>query len=59
MVIKKVKSDTDTQVSKKSDYCKAQEHIRCAIDELGKTAKDDVVAKESIANLSVVLMDLM
>lgn len=33
-------------------------YIRSAIEELGKIAKDDPIARESIANLSVVLFDL-
>lgn len=33
-------------------------NIQVAIESLAAQAKDDVVAKESIANLSVVLMDL-
>lgn len=33
-------------------------YIKSAIDELGKVAKDDVLAKEAIANLAVVLLDL-
>lgn len=33
-------------------------YIKSAIDELGKVARDDVLAKEAIANLAVVLLDL-
>lgn len=42
------------------DYAHASaiEHINKAIAALGKVASRDVVAKESIANLSVVLLDL-
>lgn len=36
----------------------ASQHIKSAIDVLGATAKSDPVARESIANLSVVLLDL-
>ena len=36
----------------------ACKYIRAAIDTLGKDAHTDIVAKESIANLSVVLLDL-
>ena len=39
-------------------YISASKYIRSAIDELGKIAKDDVLAQESIANLGVVLLDL-
>ena len=41
-----------------SSRADAQQHIRAAIDCLGKEAKADTIAKESIANLSVVLLDL-
>ena len=60
MIIKKntsVKATTSTK--NKPDYSEAQKHIKCAIDALGNQAKQDIVAKESIANLSVVLFDLM
>ena len=60
MVIKKTKEVTaTTSVANQHNYSEAQKHIKCAIDALGKNAKDDVLAKESIANLSVVLFDLM
>ena len=39
-------------------YSAASEHIQAAIAELGKIAKDDILAQESIANLGVVLLDL-
>ncbi len=40
-------------------YSEAIEYIQCAISVLGKSAqKSDVLARETIANLSVVLMDL-
>lgn len=42
----------------KNKYQESREYIRAAIDTLGQTAKDDPVARESIANLSVVLLDL-
>lgn len=48
-----------TKVNAKSNYDEASEYIRCAISALGKSAKEsDTIARESIANLSVVLMDL-
>lgn len=59
MIIKKSTSINASKQPTKSDYSDAQKHIKCAIDALGKKAKDDVLAKESIANLSVVLLDLM
>ena len=43
-----------------TNYESAVDHIRCAIDSLGAyvNATQDDVAKESIANLGVVLLDL-
>lgn len=45
---------------KQSKYVKANASIKNAIDELGKIAcaTQDAGAKEAIANLSVVLLDL-
>lgn len=51
--------NASTEVTTKPNYSEATKHIKCAIDALGKDAKEDVLAKESIANLSVVLFDLM
>ena len=39
-------------------YTGAIECIKSAIDALGEVAADDELAKESIANLSVILLDL-
>lgn len=39
-------------------YTGAIECIKSAIDALGEIAADDELAKESIANLSVILLDL-
>ena len=39
-------------------YADAIGHIRSAIDSLGEIANDDSLAFDSIANLSVVLLDL-
>ena len=36
----------------------AEEKIRSAIDALGEIAKDDKLARDCIANLSVVLLDM-
>ena len=36
----------------------AVDYIQSAIHSLGCNSKDDVIAKEAIANLSVILMDL-
>lgn len=48
---------TDTVVSE-NPYQPAIEQIISAIDSLGPFAKTDSLARESIANLSVVLFDL-
>lgn len=42
----------------KSDYSESIDYIKSAIDCLCPHAKDSVVAKEAIANLSVILLDL-
>lgn len=48
-----------TNINAKTNYDEAIDYIKCAISALGKSAKaSDSVARESIANLSVVLMDL-
>ena len=49
--------ETEVQI-KPTSYAEACKYIRSAIDILGKSAKDDVLAQESIANLGVVLLDL-
>lgn len=59
MRIKKPDANINKSVKSSDSYSDAQKHIKAAIDCLGADAKDDIVAKESIANLSVVLMDLM
>lgn len=41
-----------------SKYAQSKKYIRSAIEALGSVAKDDVLAREAIANLSVVLFDL-
>lgn len=41
-----------------SQYGEAIDHIRAAIESLGVVAANDDLAKDSIANLSVVLLDL-
>lgn len=46
-------------VNAHSNYGEASVYIRCAISALGEYAKEsDTLARESIANLSVILMDL-
>lgn len=51
------KSKIDTQKSR-DKYAECATKIQEAIDCLCKVAGDDIVAKESIANLGVVLLDL-
>lgn len=56
---------SECQFCEPSDSCEvdpkeaARNHVKIAIDELCKVAKEDEIAKESIANLAVVLVDLM
>lgn len=52
------KTKTDAQKTKGDKYSECTTKIQEAIDCLCKVAGDDVVAKESIANLGVVLLDL-
>lgn len=58
MRIQKNNSKSVNSSSQSNKYDKALSHIKAAIDELGKDAKTDIIAKENIANLSVVLFDL-
>lgn len=53
--IKTQKGDVKATINGRDE---AIEYIRSAIHSLGTNTKDDVIAKESIANLSVVLLDL-
>lgn len=54
-----VKGGAANPIKANNSYAEAAEYIRSAISALGKSAqKSDVLARESIANLSVVLMDL-
>lgn len=46
-------------IKAETGYEKAMNHIKCAIDALGTNAiEGDTKAKDSIVNLSVVLLDL-
>lgn len=54
MKISKVKTESE----KKDKYTECTNKIQEAIDCLCEVAGDDIVAKESIANLGVVLLDL-
>jgi len=53
--IKTQKSGVTAALNSKTE---AVEYIKSAIHTLGATAKDDIIAKEAIANLSVILFDL-
>jgi hypothetical protein len=55
MQIKKSKKT----INASKNYKDAQQHIKAAIDILATCDKDDVIAKDNIANLSVVMFDLM
>ncbi len=61
--VKKSNSRSNNQITAstepKNKYDEAIDYIKCAISALSVSAKDnDTLARESIANLSVVLMDL-
>ena len=55
---KMVKSSIDSMFTYTCKYDESIQLIKEAINCLGMIAKDDEVAKEAIANLSVVLLDL-
>lgn len=55
----KLDKDTVTSCNSSKNYDAAQKHIKAAIDILAKCGKDDIIAKDNIANLSVVMFDLM
>lgn len=60
-IAKKLQTVNSNEVVKVSDYDNAIESIKCAIDSLGEALqkdRSDKVARESIANLGVVLLDL-
>lgn len=50
--------ETNTVTDVKSKYQDTIDYIKAAIDSLGNIAQDDDLAKDAIANLSVVLLDL-
>lgn len=41
-----------------SNLSKALDHVKCAIDLLGPSAKTDSVAKEALINLGVIAVEL-
>lgn len=59
-ITKKIDACGEVKASTKISAKKqAQKHIKAAIDILATCGKDDIVAKDNIANLSVVMFDLM
>lgn len=50
--------ETSTVTEVKGKYQDTIDYIKAAIDSLGNIAQDDDLAKDAIANLSVVLLDL-
>lgn len=50
--------EANTVTEVKSKYQTTIDYIKAAIDSLGTIAQDDDLAKDAIANLSVVLLDL-
>ena len=57
---KQINECTDTRIVENTDEARAEacKHIQSAIECLGKIASSDDVAKDSIANLGVVMLDL-
>ena len=56
--LKKQYEDHASTTVKSSSYTRAEKHIKAAIDILAQSAKNDEVARDSIANLGVVMLDL-
>ena len=63
--LKKLADKEDIDIVYSSDTCnssnstdKALQHIKAAIDILGKSGNKDAVTKDSIANLGVVMLDI-
>lgn len=57
-VFENIEGETKKEDSLVDKYTDAMNYIKSAISALSVNAKDDQLAKESIANLSVVLLDL-
>ena len=53
-----VKATRKLPVQQSSDTDKALQHIKAAIDILGKSGNKDDVTKDSIANLATVMFDI-
>lgn len=58
MKISKKNIEAATAVENSNTYAACIEHIRQAIDCLADCAKDDPLARDAIADLSVVLFEL-
>ena len=56
--VMRISNSTKTDVDASSSTDKALQHIKAAIDILGKSGNKDDITKDSIANLSVVMFDL-
>lgn len=52
------KKSEQVNISSNSKYKKSVDCIYAAIQSLGEVAKEDIVAREAIADLSVVMLDL-
>ena len=57
-ISKKVKRPGVMAATSGPRYGEAISLIRQAIDSLGKVSKEDAIARDAIANLSVVLLDI-
>lgn len=54
-----MKIQKPSKVKASTDKGEAKKYIKCAIDALGASAKSgDTVARDALANLSVILFDL-
>lgn len=56
---KALKIQKKNEVKASTDRDEAKKYIKCAIDALGASAKGgDTIARDALANLSVILFDL-
>ena len=56
---KALKIQKKNEVKASTDRAEAKKYIKCAIDALGASAKSgDAIARDALANLSVILFDL-
>lgn len=54
---KKGEANSSTQISK-DRYTESVDYIKAAIDSLSRIASDDEIARDALADLSVVLLSL-